>query len=434
MSDVASASSACSSESSSSIGIGDSNESLQERVRRLQHQRSRLSRQNSQDSSNSSASDSPSRESISAALDKYIAASQEGREAYCSGDLQGAVKEFNQALDIELQTELDCLYDTSIGLVSGLVRSEVDVKLDQRKKGLYSTKCEHVLEQLREMYCQAAGELKAKKSDQQWYLKMGAALIIINEWKKAKAVYTEGINQCKDRKKLKQALKNLIKIEQMTSHADIPVEDQPDSNSLRPPPSPSRTSPYVSPHHSPRQSPKPSPHHSPANSPQIQPKRDRAMSYAAKQTAKKGRARTHSLNLEEASFKSNRKDSDPMFSHTLLNNSVTLRSPSVHQKKEKFSFNIFNSKRSSLVKASTALCLEETGTWEYCFEPDGCSVVNRTGFQPSAITHMRRLASLSGEEERTEEGGDGTLNSNFNAVKFTSMTIEDDDSELDESD
>ncbi len=62
-------------------------------------------------------------------------------------------------------------------------------------------------------------------------------------------------------------------------------------------------------------------------------------------------------------------------------------------------------------------------------------VVTHTDFQPSAITHMRRLTV--GGDGRDQEGDVKSPNNsttNFNAVQFTSMKIEDDDSELDDSD
>ena len=87
------------------------------------------SRSSSQDSI---IADAPSRDSIRAALDRYTTASKEGRQAFSVGKLSEAVVEFDQALDIELQTELECLYDTSIGLVSGLVRREVESRLETK--------------------------------------------------------------------------------------------------------------------------------------------------------------------------------------------------------------------------------------------------------------------------------------------------------------
>ena len=362
---------------------------------------------------------SPTRDSVSAALDRYMMASRVGREAFITGDLLGAMKEFDQALDIELQTEMECLYDTSIGFVSGLVRSEVDAKLDEQgRHGNYSstTKCTKILQQLQDLYSEAAERVKSRRNNSQWYLQMGAALVVINEWDKAKAVYSEGINLCKDRKELKTALKNLIKIEQMTSYADIPLEDQPNHNHVG-----SKPSPYNSPCHSLAQKQVsnqtlPSSVQTQSYSSQLQENkaRDRSKSLSAFKR-KISRSRTNSLSLES----SESKESDPE-----KRLSYSAGTPPISKKVKRRSANLFG-------KNPSLLSPEETMMWGTCFEPESCRVVSANEFQPSAITHMRRLTSVGGTDEET---GDYSLNSSFNAVNFTSMRIEDDDSELDDSD
>lgn len=65
-----------------------------------------------------------------------------------------AVAEFNQVLNLELETELECLYDTSIGFVNGLVKQEVNTRLQSNPK-YPSFNCAKILNQLSVIYdCQ----------------------------------------------------------------------------------------------------------------------------------------------------------------------------------------------------------------------------------------------------------------------------------------
>lgn len=342
-------------------------------------------------SSQSNSSDTPSKESIGAALDEYVSASREGRQAYSTGNLAEAVKEFDHALDIEFQTELECLYDTSIGLVSGLVRREVDSRLDRQGKYHQDEPCSKILQHLRGSYEQAAEEAKGKRSPQ-WHLQMGAALVVINEWEKAKAIYTEGISVCKERKKLKMTLKNLIKIEQITSYAEIPAEDQPDKKEV-PPPS-----------NSPLQSPR-----------SYRRERNRSSSVGMKLIRYTKRERTSSLGSDLYS---------PADSNVTAR-SLTRYSPPVTRKENKrLSYNFFNKRSSvglSLSRSPSIASQEEVELWSSCFEPSSCVVVGQTEFQPSAITHMRRLASVGGDREEDETN---SVNLSFTAVNQTSLTIE----------
>lgn len=379
--------------------------------------------------------------SVNAALDQYVAASTEGRESFTHGDLQSAVKDFNHALAIELQTELDCLYDTSIGFMSGLVRSEVNARLQQHHwRDTDSVKCSRILRQLRDTFYKAADGLGKKHTEAKWYLQMGAALVMINEWEKAKAVYTEGINVCKDRKALKHALKNLIKIEQMTSYAEIPPEDQPDNYLNTYPPSCSpRHSPRPSPRHSPRPSPQPSPDPSPSQSPAISPRRDRSKSVAMRQKKlRTQRDRTTSLSLErELKLEDLGRNSD-----NALTNSPMRSSPMT--KRSSFG-GLFNSRRVTLLSPDI------TTAWSSCFDPASCKVTSQTEYQVSAISHMRTLSALDNDPDAGEDSNDnddndsgsrsshdeplnGSRSGRFNAVNFRSLKIEDDDSELDDTD
>ena len=393
------------------------------------------SRDSSQDahsncSSNSGLNDGPSKETISEALDKYMNASREGREAFSHGKLSEAVRDFDQALDIELQTELECLYDTSIGMVSGMVRSEVDSRLGKQGKFLGNSegtdaRCSKILQRLRDIYQDAASGVKGKKSDSpQWYLQMGATLVVIDEWEKAKAIYTDGISICKEKKELKVALKNLIKIEQMTSYGEIPAEDQPDRK-----PDALLTVTKSSPSHRGQRS-------SPVHSPRIT-KRDRAGSANVVLTKLKKnivRERSGSLSLDAT------RPPNPMADVTLRH----AQSPPITKRESKrMSLGIFNGKRTSsgfLFSRSRSPSLaspEEVELWSSCFQPHHCQVFTHREYQPSAITHMRRLTSIDGSPElETDEpdaqSTDRRLNSVFTAVNQSSMRIEDDDSDIDD--
>ena len=392
---------------SSSSSLGPMNrveeqDSLEQRPNSLQVKGSLSLSSARRGSSQSNCSDTPSKETIGAALDEYVSASREGRQAYSTGNLAEAVKEFDHALDIELQTELECLYDTSIGLVSGLVRREVDSRLDRQGKHHQDESCSKILQHLKGSYEQAAEEAKGKRSPQ-WYLQMGATLVVINEWEKAKSVYTEGINVCKDKKELKMALKSLIKIEQITSYAEIPAEDQPDKKEVPPPSNP------------PLQSPRP-----------YKRGRNRSSSVGVKLIRYTKRERTNSLGSDYY-------PPSPADNH-LTASSLTIQarySPPVSRKENKrLSFNFFNKRSSlSLSRSNSIASQEEVELWSSCFEPSNCVVVGQTEFQPSAITHMRRLTSVDGEEDDTDSN---KLNLSFTAVNLTSLTIEDDDSDIDD--
>lgn len=371
-----------------------------------------------------SAEGTPSRETISAAMDRYVSASKDGREAFHNGNLTDAAREFNEALDIELQTELECLYDTSIGLVSGLVRREVASRLELHPSSdTAQERCAKILQQLRDTYEHAAAGTRGKKSSSpEWYLRMGAALIVINEWEKAKAIYSEGVATCKDKKRLKIALKNLIKMEQMTSYGEIPAEDQPDQKDEYP------------------ASPKLSPAHSPSQSVRL---RSGSMEPATlRQVKQYQRGRTTSLSLEKFSDKSNghRKTStSPRPSLALAKRSS---SPAISKKEKRLSFSLFNFRRSSNAagllssKPPSVTSPEEIEEWKECFEPTQCRVLGQSSLQPLAITHMRRLSSVGGEEDGAETDLDHIkLNRSYTCnVVQKSMVIDDDDSELEDED
>lgn len=411
---------------------------------------------------------SPTPETVSAKLDDYVMASKEGRAAYARGDLNTAVTQFNQALSLELQTEFECLYDASIGFVSGLVKKEVNSRLQSSPRHTTASGCSKLLDQLSVVYDQANFKSQKKPTEPRWYLRMGASLCVINEWEKAKLVYKEGINMCKDKKELKQALKKLTQIEQITSNAEIPEEDI-DDRVLPTSPNHRKLSSIVPPG-------------SPKSERRAKPNevhRRRAKSTVAKRRSESVDVgivldndripRTNSVGLmpplsSRSSMPENRKASD---SSIEIQKSQLMPEPR-NKKGKRFHFNIFGSspkrslddrdesKRYSVSQSLfntigrshrpvPTLSPYEREAWSECFSPVECSVIDYRSFCPSAVVHMRELAvhdplyvgddSLSsgtgGDEDSLEERG-RYLKKSFNAVTFQSMKIDDDDSELDD--
>lgn len=439
----------------------------------------------------------PSPKSISAVMDEYVSASIVGRSSYAAGNLLAAVTQFNEALGIELQTELECLYDTNLGFVSGLVRREVDSRIHyDSPSGSNGRNCANILNELGDTYIRASSQSDKHPKKSKWYMQMGAALCIVNEWEKAKQVYKEGINMCKDKKELKAALKNLIKLEQITSTADLPEEDRADWE-LRSPNSISTASPARSVQSSPS-----------VKSPKIE----------RKHSLIKLRKRAHSMSVAahpNAADKS-RKDStqhtpeDHPDNHTTVHNLRTYRSESVDNglmnqdnsthytvsrvnsldmpqsphsetdhiitntlqyppsllttsdgllqlkdmRDNALTMNILNVKKrlsfsgrllSSISRYNPVptLSSECKQSWTGCFTPDGCSVASYQSMTTSAVAHMRKLSteqqkrsargSLSDDQK---DGGQDVSNPQrrmtYTAVQFTSMRIESDDSELDD--
>ena len=441
--------------------------------------RPRTSSQCSVTSSMADKDDAPTPETVSAKLDDYVSASKKGRAAYVKGDVGAAVTQFNQALNLELETELECLYDTSIGFVSGLVKQEVNSRLQSSPKH-QAVNCAKILSQLSVVYDKANTKSLKKPTEPKWYLRMGAALCLINEWEKAKRVYKEGINMCKDKRELKQALKKLTQIEQITSNAEIPDEDIDDRVI---PSSPSRKIQMSA------QS---------QQSPNSERKASNAYRKRAKSTAVPTRrsgsvdtgvvlgqhdnlklVRTSSMTGSSSAGRitdlNTRKASDSSIDIEFRNSS---QSPPViiePRNKKRFSFNIFGSSpkhahSQSLGESSNAkrfslgqnlfstigrshrpiptLSPDDREAWGECFSPLECSVIDYRSFCPSAVVHMRELSvndplytggsdSLSsgtgGDEDSIEER-DYQAKRSYNAVKFKSMKIDDDDSELDDED
>lgn len=422
--------------------------------------------------------DAPTPETVSAKLDDYVTASKKGRAAYVSGDMGAAVTQFNQALNLELETELECLYDTSIGFVSGLVKQEVNSRLQSSPRH-QGANCGKILNQLSVIYDKANTKSLKKPTEPKWYLRMGAALCLINEWHKAKLVYKEGINMCKDKRELKQALKKLTQIEQITSNAEIPEEDIDDRVI---PSSPSRKAQIsAQTQQSPtseRRSSKPSSVHRKRAKSTVAARRSGSVDAGVVLGEHEKLVRTSSMTGSSSTGRmadlDTRKASDSSIDIGFRNSSQSPPVITERRNKKRFSFNIFgnspkhshsqsmgessNTKRHSLGQAlfstigrnrpTPTLSPDDREAWSDCFSPVECSVIDYRSFCPSAVVHMRELSvndpiytggsdSLSsgtgGDDESLEER-DFQAKKSYNAVQFQSMKIDDDDSELDDED
>ena len=345
-------------------------------------------------------------DSIATTLDGYICAAKVGRAAFACGDLKLAVEQFDQALEIELQTELECMYDISLGYVSGLVRKEVDSRLNlSPAKSAGPPSCNRVLEELAQTYEEAERQSEAKPLEAKWYLRMGAALCVVNEWDKARKIYKEGLSVCKDKdkdkKELRRALRNLIKVEQITSGELTPDE------------------PYCPPSPKPvGQRPKPT----------RLDKRSRSHSLSSKsRKAQRQRPKSESIDFP---LSHNQQDS---LSAVANAHTTKLRSTSdpPTPRKKRFSFGQKLMKRSSHVPG---IDFEERLSWLNAFSHIAGELED---FRPSAIAHMRRLSLDSGFVPQThkafsDEECEPSHPSYTDAVNFTSMKIESDDSELED--
>ena len=329
---------------------------------------------------------SPNPESVRATLDMYVSAARDGREAYAKGDLRAAVQQFDQALALELQTELDCIYDPSIGMVSGLVRKEVTERLPTSP--LHSpgnVHCNRIMQSLLRIYTDSEAKVRRKPTDPRLYLRMGAALCCANEWEKAKKIYMDGLSVCKDRKELKLALRRLSRMEQITTGREIPSEPyEPFSTTVRK--SKSRTIPSL--------------------------------------TSALRINRRKSASLEDMDF----------YSSTFDNRHRSSKSPSrvpvdekPHAKPKARRVSSFG--RLSRHKKLPEVDHKERESWSKVFQSEFCS--EQVSLKPSAITQMRRLSvdflDQSSDEETT------SAKPTFAVVNFQSMKIESDDSELEDN-
>ena len=347
-------------------------------------------------------------DSIGATLDGYVCAAKVGRAAFACGDLKLAVEQFDQALEIELQTELECMYDTSLGYVSGLVRKEVDSRLNLSPvKSAGPPSRDRVLEELAQAYEEAERQSEAKPMEAKWYLHMGAALCVVNEWDKARKIYKEGLSICKDKdkdkKELRRALRNLIKIEQITSGELTPDE------------------PYCPPSPKLVQRPKLT---------RVVNKRKRSYSMSSKsKKADRMRPKSQSVELPLSPGAEQESLSAIAHSHTIPKQRTTSDPPT--PRKKRFSFGHKLMKRPS---TAPGIDFEERLSWLNSFLHIAGELQD---FRPSAIVQMRRLSLDSGfapqsHKVSSDEDCDPLQHSYTDAVKFTSMKIESDDSELED--
>lgn len=323
----------------------------------------------------SSQSPSPSPESVKATLDMYVSAARIGRAAFACGDVKAAVQQFDQALALELQTELDCLYDTSIGMVSGLVRREVDQRIQSSPRRVpVDGSCSKVMRSLLQLYNEAEMRARQKPTDPKLYLRMGAALVCTNEWDKAKKIYLDGLNACKDRKELKAALRYLCRIEQITEGKEIPTEPYEPSS------------------------------------------RKHVKSKTLPSAFRMSRPKSASVDLESLDLSCSFSESD--------NRHLTLRAEKKYKPKKR-RVSSFGRK----VKRVPLVHHEERQAWSEVFRSDFNE--GQVHMRPSAITQMRRLSldllSQSGGEESPAPS-----KPSFTAINFQSMKIDSDDSELED--
>ncbi len=369
---------------------------------------------------------SPTPQTVGASLDEYVCASKVGRAAFASGDLRTAVEQFDQALKIELQTEMDCLYDASLGFVSGLVRQEVASRLlDSPKHAEGPPNCEGVLGQLADTYREAEKQLTLKPTVAKWYLQIGACLCVANAWEQARRIYDEGLNLCKDprdRKEIFKALKNLSKIENVISGEQQPA-------------------PYETGLYAPW---KPKPVAIPKK-----PKRHFSLSLSPR---RKSRPKSEVVDVPD--FDDDLLDVPvPVPRHSSLSNDSEKQladsekqralsdtpppDPVLKKAKGKRRFGWSSLKRRSasfpVQQPELSIAYEERQAWLEAFSVTSTLASGCQGFCPSAIVHMRRLSleSLSPALATRPVTVTNSIPS-YAAVKFQSIQIEGDDSEIED--
>jgi hypothetical protein len=336
-----------------------------------------------------SSTTSPTPESVRATLDMYVSAAKVGRESYARGDLPAAVRQFDQALALELQTELDCIYDSSIGMVSGIVRQEVSERIHTSPRhSPASINCNRVMQSLMQIYKDSEATVRLKPSDPKLYLRMGAALCCANEWEKAKKIYTDGLNVCKDRKELKAALRRLCRMEHITSGKEIPTE------------------PY-----------------------EPSPLTDRKL---------KSRTLPSLPGVLKSKRKSTTIDAMDLSVGTIDNRARISKSPGVErqqQAKPVKARRVSSFGRVSKQKKAPDIDHAERESWSTVFQADICR--EQVQCRPSAISQMRKLSVDFLDQDVTAEGQRGGSDAPkektpFNVRNFQSMKIESDDSELED--
>ena len=156
-------------------------------------------------------------ESLQSRLDEYLNASKLGRLAYDAGDIRLATDRFNLALDIELQVELESFND--FGVTGQILRQKLSQKTDSTEDESKEEKPPYyrILHKLKSLYEKADKASALDPTEPKWYLHMGAALCSLNEWEKAKIIYTEGIVNCSQENStmIQKELNRLQKLEEM---------------------------------------------------------------------------------------------------------------------------------------------------------------------------------------------------------------------------
>ena len=346
-----------------------------------------------------SSTTSPTPESVRATLDMYVSAARDGRDAFAKGDLQTAARQFDQALALELQTELDCIYDPSIGMVSGLVRQEVSERMMQTSSSPRhspgSVNCNKIMHSLMQIYKDSEATVRLRPADPKLYLRMGAALCCANEWEKAKKIYTDGLNVCKDRKELKLALRRLTKMEQITAGKEIPAEPY-DASNLSDKKNKSRTLPSLS--------------------AALRTKRKsdtiEAMDLSSSMADNTGTMDNRRARSKSPGFESPRHAGKPVRARSFGKISRQKKNPEIdHTERE---------------------------SWSMVFQAEFCK--DKVQMRPSAISQMRRLSvDLLDQDTEGSERGLRPLReqqmkekTSFTVKNFQSMKIESDDSELED--
>ena len=199
-----------------------------------------------------------------------------GRDAYVSGQLVDAGYFFGQALEIELELDLDAAKKSS---VSSSVGSMSDVSLASSLKSaspgpisfsptdtpgspisdsgvIHSprghrdvstisggeTPQQHraIWKYMESSLEQAETEMKVNPKNVNAYLRKASALILMNRWSQAKEVYIEGLRNCKGNQKLNLAMNALNKMDMATKRL-VDVSPRAAAEAVRTP-SPHRTS------------------------------------------------------------------------------------------------------------------------------------------------------------------------------------------------
>ena len=370
------------------------------------------------DSSHGADVTSPTPEKVSASLDEYVCAAKIGRASLACRDLQTTVEQFDRALGIELQTELDCLYDTSIGFVSGLVRSEVDSRLHGSASSGGAPSCDKVLQELEKVYRDAEIRAEVKPTEARWYLRMGAALCVANEWEKARLIYKEGLNMCKDKRELSRALKNLTKVELITTGIECPEEGW----------KPNQYSPLLKPEKEPSKKHRP-----------------KSMSFSASavlrrasQRGSRNRPQSESVDSEEPPYVPPHEPRTRLGSLNILARKRDRSlsdppSPAGMRRKKRMHRRRPISGVFSLRNAPIPIIdYAERQSWSEAFDPESNSLSeSHDYFRPSAVVHMRRL-SVETLPPSSSIMSPKCNALNFGAVKLRSLKIESDDSELED--